>query len=192
MTKTSLQLPPVKHSAKFTADDYRATPEGPPWIQLIDGEFHVSESPSVSHQRIVGNLYLILGNWTQSAREGLVYLAPLDVYLSEYDVVQPDLLFVSTKRLSIIEKNGLYGPPDLAIEILSPSTERLDKRAKLELYARVGVREMWLVDPDLGTVEVRRFPEDRGSPVQVLRAGDKLLSPLLPGLEVDVSGIFRP
>lgn len=174
---------------KMTVADYQSLPDGPPWVQLVDGQFYVSESPSSFHQEIVVKLCAMFWTWTKRTRSGHVRVAPLDVYLSNHDVVQPDLLYVSRQRQGIIQANGVHGAPDLAIEIISPSSVSLDKIKKRDLYARSGVRELWIVDPDLRVFEIHRLAD--GEPIQIRREGDRIVSAVLPDLEIEVSSIFQ-
>lgn len=187
-----LLLQPVVASSaqRFTADDYRRTPEGPPWIQLVDGDYHVADAPSDVHQVISGNLYLRLGQWARAGDAGLVCYAPFDVYLSACDVVQPDLLFLSKSKFGLRRNGRIHGPPDLVVEILSSSTAELDLGPKRALYARSGVCEMWAVDPNARQVRLFRFALDPDRPVSVLSEGQSIASPLLPGFEAPVSEIF--
>ncbi len=111
---------------------------------------------SVTDRGISGSfsVSLLVGNFVTAERLGKVYAAPFDVRLSEQDVVQPDLIFVSRSRLSIIGEHLYRRAPDLLVEILSPSTRDRDRREKARLYAMSGVPEYWLVDPDARTVTV--------------------------------------
>ena len=190
MDPAALIPPPAFPRRKITAEEYSKTPEGPPYMQLIDGEYYVSESPVPKHQTISGKLHLLLGNWAERSRAGSIWCAPLDVYLSQYDVVQPDLFFISNARLPKLLGRRIHGPPDLVVEILSPSTSTLDLGKKRALYARSGVPELWIVDPESRQVRIYRFAEDTENPISVLRQGEKLASPILSGFEANVSDIF--
>jgi Uma2 family endonuclease len=119
-----------------------------------------------------------------------VWFAPLDVVLSNYDVAQPDVLFVSNERSGIITEANVQGAPDLVIEVLSPRTAQYDRGYKRTLYGRFGVREYWLVDPEAEAVEVLTG-SDRGLVAHATyRLGDTLASPLLPELDVGIQEIF--
>ena len=118
-----------------------------------------------------------------------MFFAPLDVILSNFDVVQPDLIFVSNERSHIIQ-DYIRGAPDLLVEILSPSTERRDRIVKRELYARHGVPEYWLIDPYAKTIIVLILGADGYDTRAVYGASDTLASPTLPGFSPDVSLIF--
>lgn len=174
----------------LTADDYRATPEGTRY-QLVEGELVRAPALTRLHQDIVLNLATLLRNHVLPTRLGKVYAAPFDVYLGEHDVLQPDVLFVSTERLSILKDDGAHGAPDLVIEILSPATAQLDKKRKRAVYARAGVKELWLVHPDMRQVHLCDFAQDATRAVRVLDDDQSFETPLLPGLVVAVAEVFR-
>lgn len=133
--------------------DYARLPEGTP-IQLIDGEFIMSPSPVRKHQRIITRLGNQLYIAAEAPNFGEVYYAPFDVHVSRNDVYQPDILFVSNEHLHYIEEDGVHGPPDLVIEILSPSTAGFDLLLKKDGYEKFGVREYWIVDPMAQSIEM--------------------------------------
>ncbi|MEW6228855.1 MAG: Uma2 family endonuclease, partial [Bacillota bacterium] len=112
------------------------------------------------------------------------------VVLSEYDVVQPDLLYVSRDRLSIIKEANIWGAPDLVVEILSPSSTKWDREIKREVYARFGVRELWLVDPQARSIEVATLKDGALLTLHTYCVGATLASPLLAGFALDVGGLF--
>lgn len=170
--------------------DYRQLPEGPPYYQLIEGDLYMAPSPDRFHQDILGNLYLIIRNYLQEHRLGSVHLAPSDVQLTNLNVFQPDLYYVSKARRSVLTKQGAQGSPDLVVEILSPKTAKLDKGVKREVYARTGIVEMWIVDPSAKQIAVYRFAVQIDAPVATYGVGQKLESPLFPGLKVEVAKAF--
>ena len=179
----------TKPKVKFTVADYLETPEGAAY-QLLDGELILAAAPNNQHQRVTRSLLLALHRFISDHNLGEVWFAPFDVVLSDHDVVQPDLLFVSHSRDAIITAANIQGAPDLAVEVLSPSTEGYDRGYKRQLYARHGVREYWLVDPDLETIEVLT-PGNGGFVRYALYGGrETLTSPLLPGLAVELATIF--
>ena len=124
--------------------DYMKTPDDERY-ELLNGELIMSPSPREIHQYISGNMHLVLGAFVRDRSLGRVYCAPFDVVLSDMDVVQPDLLFVSTKRAAIITADNVQCAPDLVVEILSPATAERDRTIKLDLHAQHGVKEYWLV-----------------------------------------------
>jgi Uma2 family endonuclease len=117
----------------------------------------------MSHQDAQSKLGSRLGNFVEERNLGRVYFAPTDVVLSDTNVVQPDLLFLSREREQIITYANIQGAPDLAVEIVSPSTDERDRTVKRKLYAEHGVKEYWLVDPDAMTVTILLLGEGRTS-----------------------------
>ena len=118
-------------------------------------------------------------------------LFPWDVVLSDYDVVQPDILFISNERADIITEANIQGAPDLVVEILSPSTGAYDRGYKQVLYGRHGVREYWIVDPDAETVDVLVEGEDGLIPLGSYGNTGELNTPLLEGLTLDLDELFH-
>ena len=175
----------------LTVHDYRELPEGPPYYQLIEGDLYMAPSANLFHQDILGNLYLILRDHLKKHPVGKVVLAPSDVRLTDLNVYQPDLYFVSNARKSIFSKQGAEDAPDLVVEILSPKTAKLDKGVKREVYARTGVAELWVVDPELKRVQVYRFADSADVPVGSYTLRQKFSSPLFAGLKISVAKIFE-
>jgi Uma2 family endonuclease len=178
---------------KLTYEDYLLFPDDGKRHELIDGEHLVTPAPHSRHQWVLQNLFLSIAHHVRESGLGRVYIAPVDVIFSSFDVVEPDLLFVSSERLGIIDAN-VRGAPDLAVEVLSPSSRRQDEVAKRSLYERGGVVEYWVVDPESETVKVYRREGDRFTrPVLLtLIDGDRVESPLFPGLEIPLAAIFAP
>lgn len=174
----------------LTYDDYLRMPAGLRY-EIVEGEPRMVPSPGVFHQEISKRLGRVLLEWIEGQDLGLVYNAPLDVILSEHNVVQPDLLYVSKERLGIIRKENIGGAPDLVVEILSPSTAGWDQSTKRRIYGLYGVRELWLVDPEGKSIEVAVWKEGSLITVAVYPAGSTLSSPLLPGFTMEVSRLFR-
>jgi Uma2 family endonuclease len=178
---------------KLTYDFLAALPEDGKLHELIDGEHYVSPSPTLRHQLVLGNLYAVLRAYVRSHDLGLIVFAPFDVLLSRYDVLEPDLLFVAKRRLDVVEERYVHGAPDLAIEILSPSTRRIDLTIKKRTYRRFGVAEYWIVDPKAEAIDVFRGDSDWSAPVAKLAQGDGergLESPAFPGLQLTWQDVF--
>jgi Uma2 family endonuclease len=122
-----------------------------------------------------------------------VFLARLDVVMSDHDVVEPDLLFVAGDQQSILTEANVQGPPALVVEVLSPSTRRRDEGIKRRLFDQKGVREYWLVDPKNCRVSICRRSGDGSFPiVSTLSAAadEQIETPLLPGFELSLSELF--
>jgi len=178
---------------KLTYEDYVLFPEDGQCHELIDGEHYVSPAPYLRHQRVVVRIVFALEMFARDTGCGEVLVAPTDVVLSQYDVVQPDVLYVSRERQRIMGEKFISGPPDLAVEVLSPSTRRKDLELKLKLYERVAVQEYWIVDSERAAMTVYRLgPSGFGPPLALFAAkGDILTSPLLPGLTVPVAELLH-
>jgi Uma2 family endonuclease len=181
----------VRQTALVTAEDYRALPETGPRYQLIQGELCMSPAPNRYHQEISANIEFLLRKYLADHPVGKLYDAPFDVYLTEHDVFQPDILFVSQDRLPVLTKEGAAGAPTLAVEILSPSTALLDRFAKKGVYVQTGVEELWLVDPETKRIEIYRLQQDPDHPVAVCTDQDHFVSPCFPGLTIPGQEIFK-
>jgi Uma2 family endonuclease len=146
----------------------------------------MSPSPVPRHQII---LMLLTELFLQIARRsgGIALCAPMDVYLSDDTILQPDLLYVSRERLAIVKKR-VEGAPDLVIEIISGTGKR-DRVEKLDLYAQYGVGEYWIVDPDAQVVEF--LVNDGGRFVVHSPADDRYQSPRLPEVEIQLADFWR-
>jgi len=188
-----MALPSVQTDLKLTYDDYLVFPDDGRRHEIIDGVHYVSPAPSTRHQEILGYLFWrIMSYLREGSTGGKFFSAPCDVVLSEVDVVQPDLLYVSRERASIVNDKNVRGAPDLVIEIVSESTRRTDEVVKRKLYGSSGVREYWIVDPVVETVKVHRPEGGRMSRVAELTSEeeDVLESPLFPGLEIPLAELF--
>jgi Uma2 family endonuclease len=169
-----------KHSAtKLTYEDYLGFPEDGFRHEIIEGEHYMSPPPLVRHQRILLRISYLIQSYLETHAIGEVLFAPVAVLLSEFNVFEPDLLYLSHERAHQLTEKNLQGAPDLVVEILSPSTKSRDKRLKREVYERTGVDEYWVVDPDLNLVDVyRRDGERFAEPVQYRR--DQVLATAMP------------
>jgi len=174
-----------------TYDDYLSLPDDGKKYEIIDGELIMSPSPGTDHQKISIRLAHILFSHVSSKKLGEVFEAPIDIVLSMTDVVQPDIVFISSERTDIITKKNIIAAPDLVMEIISESTETLDRVTKKNLYERYGVREYWIVNPETRVVEQYilkeksfeskgKFSDDQVVDVQVI-----------PDLSIDLKTIFQ-
>ena len=184
------QTPPLK----FTYEDFVHFPDDGKRHEIIDGEHRVTPSPNTKHQTISLNLTLMLGMHLKEHPIGRLFAAPFDVVLSDIDIVEPDLLYISNARLDILTTQHVRGAPDLVIEILSPGTRRFDEITKRKLYERCGVQEYWVVDPELDTIKVYRDVQGGFERVSELSAahGTALTTPLLPGWAASLVDVFGP
>jgi Uma2 family endonuclease len=180
--------PAATSECKMTCEEFCLLPEQP-GLQLIDGVVVREPSPSYSHQACVGTLYLLLCNHAFPGGLGQVVLAPFDVFLADDTVLQPDLLYVSQARAHLIKESGLFGAPDLAVEVLSPSTQEIDRGRKRDLYLQHGCQELWLVDLEAQTVT---WHVNDGMKWRVKMLGNEatLISQVLPDLQIPLADFF--
>ena len=176
-------------NVRFNYDDYLQLPEDKRY-EILDGELYVVPAPNTRHQRVSKKIETALTRQVEEKGLGEVFHAPYDVVLSTENVTQPDILVVCTERLSIIAEANLPGAPDLVIEVLSPGTRQKDLAIKRKIYARFGVQEYWIVDPDAATVEVLTLEEAGYITAGMCRGSDRLSSPLLPDLNLSLNEIF--
>jgi len=150
----------------------------------------MSPSPSSRHQIVLMRIGYGLMTHVEQEKVGICIFSPLDLILSEVNVFQPDMVFISNARKGIIFPEGLRGVPDLCVEVLSPSNKQLDLKIKRLMYARYGLAELWIVDPKANTIRVFRLQEDPHRAVATYRVGDKLTTTLLPGFSLDLAEVF--
>ena len=179
----------TQRAVKRTYEDYCATADDKRY-ELLNGDLMMVPAPNRKHQWVLGRLHIELGRFTQEHGLGEVYVAPFDVVLSDTDVVQPDLLFISRAREHTITDENVRGAPDLVIEVLSPSTADRDVGCKHDLYSRHGVLEYWIVDPMARTVAVHRQRDGRLELAGTFGRRGSLATALLPGLELELDDIF--
>ncbi len=184
-----------KAQIKFTYEDYKSLPYVERQrYELLEGELiPMTPSPGESHQRTLANVGFYLQMFVRHHRLGSLYYAPLDVVLGEpgeEQVVQPDILFVAKGRRRIIREEEIRGAPDLVVEVLSASTEERDRVFKRRLYAKYGVREYWIVDPEAKTIEVLTFRARGYERAGLYTKGEILQSPLLAGLQIPLDEVF--
>ena len=179
----------TRGAVRQTYQDYCATPDDERY-ELLDGNLMMVPAPNRKHQEVLVRLTRKLGDFTEEHGLGKVYVAPFDVVLSDTDVVQPDMLFISRAREHTLTDDNVRGAPDLVIEILSPSTADRDLGYKYDLYGRHRVLEYWIVDPIAETIAVHRQGDGRLEAAETLSQGDTLRTALLEGLELRLDDVF--
>ncbi len=185
----------TKAQIKFTYEDYKSLPYSErERFELLEGELiPMPPSPGFAHQSVSLELVTRLHLFVQERTLGTVLEAPFDVVLGEpgeEQVVQPDILFVSKERRRIIQEDEIRGAPDLVVEILSPSTKEKDRTYKRRLYAKYGVREYWIADPDSQTIEVLTLGKRGYERAGLYHKNEILESPLLSGLRIPLSEVL--
>ncbi|MEP9412184.1 MAG: Uma2 family endonuclease [Candidatus Brocadia sp.] len=179
----------LKTKIKYTYNDY-AQMDDDKRYELIEGELYMAPAPGFYHQTISMNISHPLKKFVKENNLGTVLYAPFDVVLSETDVVQPDIIYVSKERMGLMTEKNLQGAPDLAIEILSSATKERDKLVKKRLYMECGVKEFWIVDPDKKTIEIMVLKETGFETFGIYFIDDELTSPLLKGFRLDLKQVF--
>ncbi|HEX3553922.1 MAG TPA: Uma2 family endonuclease [Thermoanaerobaculia bacterium] len=179
-------LSPFPDLGPYRREDYEALP-GEPRCELIHGRFYVSPSPSIVHQVVAGLLYQHLYGIARTTG-GKAYIAPLDVNLADHSVVQPDILYVSSRRRAILQER-VEGVPDLVAEVLSPGTARRDRGEKLILYAEMGLPEYWIADGAERQIEF--LVNEGGRFVVALPENGVYRSRALPEIHLDLAAFWE-
>ncbi len=175
----------------WTYEDYYSLDDGRRY-EVLDGRLRdVTPAPGTPHQRYSRNLEILLHTRVAAEGLGFVYHAPIDVILDEHDVVQPDILFIQRQRRATIRERGIFGAPDLVVEIVSPSSVHYDYVVKKALYERCGVREYWIVDPAHRSVDVLAWADHGHEGVGLFVARGEVESRMLPRFRPSVEAIFR-
>ena len=186
-------MPLTETSARVTYQEFMnlEIPDDDDHIyELLNGEIVKYSAPESKHQIASANLHLIMGGYAKQKKLGRVLYAPISVFLEEYSAPQPDLLFVATNQLDIIQQKGIIGVPDLMIEIVSPGSVVRDRVRKKEIYERAGVPEYWIVDPKYFSVEVYEHTASGYTLFQDVEGEGTISSKVMKGFEIDVQDIF--
>lgn len=168
---------------------FLALPEGTP-CQLIAGELVMSPAPIPLHQMVILELSIQMSLFVKKEQTGRVFVSPIDVRLNERSIFQPDILFISKEKAFLIGERMIEGPPDLVVEVLSPSSAYHDLRTKFRAYQQAGVQEYWIADPERRSVEVFANREGKFQLHQEAEGEGTVQSVLLPGFSVDLASIF--
>ena len=184
--------PGVRANVPYTYQEYCYLPNDGRRYEIIEGDLCVTPAPSSMHQTVSRRLQYAL--MTQLEMPGIAYIfdAPFDIILAETSVVEPDLAIIRKSRRDSISKRGFEGSPDVVVEILSPSTRGNDVFLKKAAYARLGIQEYWIVDPDLGHIEVFRLKENGYDPGVLFDRAATLTSPSFPEVGILLVPIFEP
>jgi Uma2 family endonuclease len=176
-------------SGAWTYEDLLRLPDDGKRYEIIEGMLYEMPSPLLAHAQVIANLIAALlpvvarlgGRW---------FTAPLDVFIPGGNPVQPDVIVILPDGAARTVRRSVQGPPDLAIEVLSPSNRGHDRLTKRALYARAGVREYWIVDPENRSIDILTLHLDAFHRIQAASAADRLESPLLPSLSIAAADIF--
>jgi len=183
-----MAMPLKKSDRKYTWEDYKTWPAGERWEIIEGAPYCMSPAPSTTHQKIVLNIALKAGGFFEK-HPCRLFIAPTDVALDEYNVVQPDIFVVCD--LGKIKERNVEGAPDMVIEVLSPATRLKDKREKKLLYERFGVREYCLINPDEEIVERYHLAGSRYEAADIINWDESLTFNIFPELTVNLWEIFE-
>lgn len=175
---------------QWTEADYFALPDTNRLMELSEGRLIMPPHPTYSHQEALKGLFLRLNTFVEEKKLGIIEVAPLPVQLWPGKVREPDLFFLAKEHADRIGEQA-FGVPDLIIEVTSPGTREVDRGEKFFEYARAGVREYWLVDPDKQTIEVYVLRGGVYEPLGKFSSGERARSELLSGFEVNVDEVFK-
>ncbi len=160
------------------------------FYELLNGRIVKKQAPSPPHQKAVANLNWLINNFVRERDLGDCYTSPIDVFFDKYNNTQPDILFIKKERLFIVTKDGIQGQPDLIVEVLSPSTYRVDRIAKMKTYCEFGVSEYWIVDPNNKAIEVHFLENNAYVMTSIAVETGEVVSKVLEEFKVDIEKIF--
>ena len=186
-----MATPTVSHPRPLTYEDYCLLPEDGKRYELIEGEIFVSPAPFLRHQLVSGRIAAALIDALDKPELARVFAAPTDLILARTTVVQPDLIIVGQARQSILTARAVEGPPDVVVEILSPSSLDRDQYIKRKLYEKFSIPEYWVVDPEQALVTVYRLDEGSYGIRANYDRSSVLESPDFPSLRVPLADVFR-
>ncbi len=173
-------------------DDYLRLPDDGKRYEIIEGVLYVANAPSIEHQYSVSEVLFNLKLFVREHRLGQVLTAPIEVHLAEdTKPVQPDILFIKTEQMPPLGTQVFEGAPDLIVEVISPSSIRLDRHIKFDVYERYGVAEYWMVDPKARSVEVYTLARGEYALFGQYTGDEIVMSKLLDGLQIKASGLFQ-
>jgi len=174
----------------WTYTDYAALDDGKRY-EILEGELVMAPAPELDHQGLIGELFSGMRAHIVAGSLGKLYVVPVDVVLDDRNVVQPDLVFVSRKNQGVLKKTGIFGVPDLVVEVLSPSSIRMDRYRKLALYRDFKIPEYWIVDPAAGSIEVLSLRDGEFDLHSSAVGTGVVSSVVLPGFSVDVAELMK-
>ncbi len=176
---------------QWTYEDFLRLPHDGVRYEIIDGVLYMTNAPDFQHQHTVHQIAVELEIFIRTGSLGLVLTAPIEVHLPDIaQPVQPDVLFVAQARREIIKSKFIEGAPDLIVEVLSPSTTRVDRTIKFGAYERAGVREYWIANPKPRSIEVYTLTRGEYALRGEYGPGERVTSELLPGLELLTDTVF--
>ncbi|HMV08305.1 MAG TPA: Uma2 family endonuclease [Cyclobacteriaceae bacterium] len=182
-----MQTVKIDRTKNWTVEDYLLLGEANTPCQLINGELIMSPAPNPEHQRVLAKIFKLIDRFST----GETFFAPIDLFIDQKNVFQPDLIYISPEKANIVSKRGIEGAPDLIVEILSPSNIFTDRNQKKFTYQKIGVKEYWIVDPANKTLEIYKHDQaDQNTPSLYVAGEGEVTSSVLPNLKFDLKEIF--
>jgi len=177
---------------RWTLSDWEKLPDDGNRYEIIDGVLYMSTAPGFTHQRIISRLYKLLGIPAEEQDLGVAIFAPFGVFMPGCNPVQPDFVFVSKSHADIIQERGIFGIPDLIVEILSPGNRAYDEEVKFQAYATAGVAEYGIIDSATQSLRLNRSPaQGEYKETQVFDATQTVTFACLPGIALVVGNLFE-
>jgi Uma2 family endonuclease len=181
---------PGPNQGYWTYDDYATLPDDGKHYEIVNGVLYKTPAPTWSHQEIVGRIYRCIADFVESRGLGGAFFAPIDVELAPNVVFQPDVVVLFKESRKKLKRRHIVGAPELVVEVVSPGSQTYDRHRKLEAYARAGVPEYWVVDPEACTVEVFVREGNEYSSEGVYQGQAMLPSHIVAGLPATVEQFF--
>lgn len=178
----------IDKTKEWTVEDFLLLGETKTPCQLINGELIMSPAPSPKHQRVSRKLFKLIDSATQGAGE--LFFSPIDLYIDERNVFQPDLIYLSENNKKYLTDRGIEGPADLVVEIISPSNSYTDRNQKKNSYLKFGINEYWIVDPANKTIEVYTPTTGGDVPLLYLSESGIVKSIHVENLQFELKDIF--
>ena len=186
----SLARSKFEESSLLNYHDYFLLPDDGKQYELIEGELFMTPPPGFSHQNSVAKLTWILIQYLNKNPIGVVVCAPFAVVLSDIHVVEPDLVYVSNAKKNLIKERGVFGSPDLVVEVLSKGNKKMDRTRKFKLYAQFKVPHCWIVDPMEKTMELHELKKEEYQ-LTAKKRGNEIIKPaLFSGLEFSLKELW--
>lgn len=183
----------IVSTTKMTARQFLELGEDPPGVrlELVNGEVAVSPSPNPKHSYIDRALTVILGQHIRDNKLGRLY-GDVDTIFGEYDIRRPDLMYFAKARVHLVGEKAMEGPPDLCVEIISPSSSKIDRRDKFKQYEKGKVAHYWIIDPEEKSIEGFKLARGKYRSTGKGSDRDKVSLPPFNDLEIPLGELWQP
>lgn len=187
-TKEGVTIVSMSQQRLLTYADLENMPDDNNRYEIIDGELFVSPAPRVRHQDVAGYIFAVMRMFVEEQPIGRVFMAPTDVVFDDRNVVEPDIVYIANERRGILNEKNIGGVPSLLVEVVSNS--RMDRVRKRDLYAKFGVDEYWIIDPEADRVEILLRDGNHYAPPIIQETGS-LSTTQIPDLKIHLARVFR-